>query len=131
MTRNKLVFGISFLIAIFAAPQMVAKAAPPAVAKTKYSPIAVEKGAKLFKELKCSSCHAIDDKGGCLAPELNGVTERRDEGYLLLRLSSASGDEQRFIKRIGHPELVPHPRFPKAQVKLLIAYLSTLKPQKQ
>jgi cytochrome c2 len=35
-------------------------------------------------------------------------------------------DESSFIKLIGHPELMPHPRFSKADVANLITYLNTL-----
>lgn len=103
--------------------------APIAVSEAgdkRYPPAEVSKGKALFKQLACASCHSVDDKGGCLAPELDGVTQRRTERYLILRLSNAKGDEDKFIELMKHQELVPHPRFPRAQVKSLVAYLSTL-----
>jgi mono/diheme cytochrome c family protein len=106
-------------------PFLVSQASAP-----KYTAASVAKGKALFKQLQCASCHMVDEKGGCLAPDLNGVTQRRNERYLTLRLSNAKGAEDKFIKLIGHEELVAHPRFAPAQVKALIAYLSTFKPAK-
>lgn len=84
----------------------------------------IAEGKKLFKALNCESCHSIENKGGCLAPPLDCVTLRDSDEYLMLRLGK--GEEEKFIKRIGHPELMPHPRFDKTQLRQIIAYLRTL-----
>lgn len=87
----------------------------------------VAEGKRLFKALDCERCHSIENSGGCLAPPLDRVTQRDSEQYLMLRLGK--GEEANFIKRIGHPELMPHPRFERAQLKEIIAYLKTLPKQ--
>ncbi len=84
----------------------------------------IDDGKKLYKTLNCALCHSIAGTGGCLAPDLNGVTKRHDKKYLQLRLGKNSEDD--FVKLIGHAELVPHPRFAATQVDSLISYLNTL-----
>ena len=84
----------------------------------------INEGKKLYKTLNCALCHSISGTGGCLAPDLNGVTKRHDKKYLQLRLGKNSEDD--FVKLIGHAELVPHPRFAATQVDSLLAYLKTL-----
>jgi nitric oxide reductase subunit C len=81
-------------------------------------------GKELFQKLKCVECHSVAGAGGCLGPELDGVMSRRDKAYVRLRLNK--DDESAFIKLIGHPELMPHPRFSKADVSDLVSYLNTL-----
>lgn len=41
----------------------------------------VEKGEKLYKEKACASCHTFG-KGRLVGPDLQGVTERREEEWL-------------------------------------------------
>lgn len=89
-------------------------------------PSLANQGKSLIAEMKCIKCHSIAGRGGCLSPPLDGVSARHSRNYLTLRLSSAPGDEDRFIKILGHPELFPHPRFPRKQVDALVAYLVTL-----
>ncbi len=84
-----------------------------------------EKGKQLFQTLNCASCHSLEGKGGCLAPSLDNAFERRSAAYIRLRLNK--DDESAFIKLIGHPELMPHPRFSKAEVAALTDYLATVK----
>ena len=83
-----------------------------------------QKGKALFAKLKCAECHSVKGNGGCLGPPLDGVMQRRDATYVRMRLNKE--DESSFIKLIGHPELMPHPRFSKADVANLISYLNTL-----
>jgi cytochrome c2 len=82
------------------------------------------KGEKLFKSLNCTMCHSVNDAGGCMGPPLAGVTKKRSEQYLKLRLTA--GKEDQFISLIRHPELFPHDRFGPAEVQSIIAYLKTL-----
>jgi mono/diheme cytochrome c family protein len=84
----------------------------------------IAEGKKVFDTLNCVSCHSVQNKGGCLAPPLDCVSVRHPDDYLLLRLGQ--GEEDKFVKRIGHPELFPHPRFPKKELHAVIAYLRTL-----
>ncbi len=89
-------------------------------------PTLAKQGKTLISNMKCMECHSIGGAGGCLSPSLDGVSARRSRNYLTLRLSSGPGDEDKFIKLLGHPELFPHPRFPRKQVDALVAYLTTL-----
>lgn len=89
-------------------------------------PALAKQGKTLVAKMECLQCHSVGGQGGCLAPPLDGVTARRSGNYLTLRLSSGPGDEDRFIKLLGHPELFPHLRFPPDQVRALVAYLATI-----
>ena len=104
-----------------AKPQTHKTAAPHKAAVPKGN---IAEGKKLFDTLNCASCHSIENKGGCLAPPLDCVSVRHPDDYLMLRLGE--GEEDNFIKRIGHPELMQHPRFPKKELSAVIAYLRTL-----
>lgn len=88
----------------------------------------VAEGKKLYAKLDCAACHSISGTGGCLAPDLNGVSTRRSDKYIRLRLGKET--ESEFIQLIGHAELIPHPRFAAAQVNDLLAYLKTLSDKK-
>jgi mono/diheme cytochrome c family protein len=94
------------------------------VTSAQSTPQEIAQGKKLFDTFNCASCHSVENKGGCLAPPLDCVSVRHPDDYLLLRLGQ--GEEDKFIKRIGHPELFPHPRFPKKELHAVIAYLRTL-----
>lgn len=84
-----------------------------------------EQGERLFEKLNCKECHSVAGSGGCLGPALDGVMKMRDRSYLRLRLNE--DDEMSFSKLIGHPELMPHPRFKREDVDSLIDYLETVK----
>lgn len=47
-------------------------------------------GSKLVDKYACRSCHTIGDEGGLVGPNLNQVTIRRDEEWLLRWLSDPS-----------------------------------------
>lgn len=108
------------LVASLLAAQIIqggaAQAAPGKASK--------DQGKKLFAAMNCTSCHSINDVGGCMGPPLRGVSKRRSDAYLRLRLEERKEDD--FIKLMKHPELFPHPRFRKAQVEQLIGYLKSL-----
>lgn len=87
-----------------------------------------QKGKELFAKLNCAECHSVNGMGGCLGPALDGVMKRRDAVYVRMRLNK--DDESSFIKLIGHPELMPHPRFTKLEVANLICFLKTLPERK-
>jgi mono/diheme cytochrome c family protein len=118
MQKNLLI--VSLILLAASIPSLSSHAQAPAAKSA-------AKGKALYKQLRCASCHSIEGKGGCLAPALDGVTSKRTKNYLVLRLSNAKGDEDRFIELIGHQELVPHPRFPRTQIESIVDYLSTLK----
>jgi mono/diheme cytochrome c family protein len=84
-------------------------------------------GQQLYRKLNCAVCHSVNQAGGCMGPPLGGVTKRRSNEYLKLRLGA--GEEEKFIALIGHPELFPHPRFDKEAVSSLVAYLRSLEAQ--
>lgn len=89
----------------------------------------IAEGKRLYAKLDCAACHSISGTGGCLAPDLNGVSTRRSDKYIRLRLGKET--ESEFIELIGHAELIPHPRFAAAEVNDLLAYLKTLSGKKQ
>lgn len=124
-------FGVAVTFAWFITHDSFAQSDETGVEAQKserYAPAPVseksKEGKALFDKLQCSQCHSIGETGGCLAPPLDGVGGRRSREYLNLRLNKDS--EDRFIKLIGHPELLPHPRFAKSEVDKLIAYLLTI-----
>jgi cytochrome c2 len=81
-------------------------------------------GQRIYNQLNCAQCHSVSNVGGCLAPQLDGVTKRLSTEYLRVRLGKDK--EQDFVKLVGHDELFPHPRFADTTVASLIAYLQTL-----
>jgi hypothetical protein len=112
------------VVPVRSAPHAPATEKPSVPGVTKVTPAQIAEGKRLYDQLACANCHSVENKGGCLAPPLDCVSVRRTDQYLMMRLGQ--GEEDKFIKKIGHPELMPHPRFPKEQLRAVIAYLRTL-----
>ncbi len=83
----------------------------------------VEKGKEVFTRMKCLLCHKLGDKGGALAPVLDGVARRRDAESMRRLLEHPD-------KEMKDPQYkVTMPAFPFKDGELdeLVAYLQTLK----
>lgn len=97
----------------------------PRLATAKES--SIESGKKLFVENNCQVCHVAQDKGGCLAPPLDGVSQYRSRAYVIGRITL--GD-----KFLNHPpadkELMPHPRLPLSKSSQIASYIMSLKAPK-
>lgn len=90
-----------------------------------------KQGKELFAKNHCASCHSVDNKGGCLAPPLDGIGAYRQKPYLLARITL--GDRFRKDFEVYHKdaELMPHPRLPVSQSRLIAEYLLTLPSPKE
>ncbi len=79
-TRRAFLFILLLLIAATIAPHQVAQAAPP-----NQSP---EEGLATFQQ-KCIACHTVGEgDGDKVGPDLQGVTERRETGWLTRWISA-------------------------------------------
>ncbi|CAN5472440.1 hypothetical protein BH10CYA1_BH10CYA1_49800 [soil metagenome] len=84
------------------------------------------RGEAIFQKGVCTQCHSIGGAGGCLGPILAGVGGRRSTTFITDRITAGGAEEEEFRKLYGRSELMPHPRLPRAQAKLVVAYLITL-----
>lgn len=85
-----------------------------------------KRGQQLFQKSSCIQCHSTGSKGGCLGPILGGVGARRTAKFITNRITAGQAEEKEFAEEYGQSELLPHPRLPKAQAKLVVSYLMTL-----
>lgn len=80
------------------------------------TPEAAERGETLFKESRCITCHAVNDRGGTIGPDLGRVGSKIHETWLLEFLQDPI--------RVLPDTRMPHYRFSAAQATDLVAYLS-------
>ncbi len=85
-----------------------------------------KRGQQIFQKGSCIQCHSTGAKGGCLGPVLAGVGGRRTAKFITNRITAGPAEEKEFSEEYGQNELLPHPRLPKAQAKLVVSYLMTL-----
>lgn len=83
-------------------------------------------GKKLFQQNKCSTCHTIEESGGCLAPPLDDVGNRRGKDFILARITDSKTARKNFSK-YHIQELMPHPRVAPSVANELANYLSELR----
>jgi mono/diheme cytochrome c family protein len=109
-----------------------AKAGSIVIPPKAYTPRAADalsaKGKQIFAKEGCAQCHSIANVGGCLGPLLDGVGARRNQAFLVARLSNEPAAVEKFGSLIDpkYSELFEHPRFGPERVKALIAYLMTV-----
>ena len=100
------------------------------VKPTGYTPAAVSEASKagqqIFQKNSCVQCHSNGSKGGCLGPLLAGVGGRRGQKFITDRITAGEAEAREFEKLYGPYELMPHPRLPRQQAKLVVSYLMTL-----
>jgi len=84
------------------------------------------KGKALFEKNKCAACHSIDNKGGCLAPPLDGIGSRRSKTFILARITNERSAIEQFERLYPQAELLVHPRLSAGDAKLISTYLLTL-----
>lgn len=86
-----------------------------------------EAGRELFESHNCTVCHSIAGKGGCLGPVLDGIGSRRSKEFILARITNTQIAIDEFEKTYyGHQELMPHPRVPSREARLISSYLLAL-----
>jgi mono/diheme cytochrome c family protein len=83
----------------------------------------VAKGKEVFTRMKCLLCHKLGDKGGALAPDLDGVALRRDAASLRRLLE----DPEKEMKDPQYKVKMPVFPFKDGELDALVAYLGTLK----
>ncbi len=97
---------------------------------SKPSSVEIKKGRVQFARNRCNTCHTVEGIGGCLAPPLDGISDRRSREFLLSRITKGTKHESDFAKRYGE-ELMPHLRIPAEDARVVVEYLLTIpKPQK-
>ncbi len=90
-----------------------------------------DKAKALLERNGCNSCHSIKGKGGCLAPPYDGISKRRNEDFVLSRITNSKTAVRRFEKLYPETELMPHPRISPADAKAITKYLLSLPAPKQ
>ncbi|MBU6455180.1 MAG: c-type cytochrome [Cyanobacteria bacterium REEB67] len=83
-------------------------------------------GKKLFVANSCVNCHSVSGHGGCLAPPLDGIGERRGKAFIMARITDDKWAREAFIKFHPSPELLEHPRLPAEKTRAIVAYLMTI-----
>jgi mono/diheme cytochrome c family protein len=89
----------------------------PALDPVDFSKADAEKGGEIFRRSRCVTCHAVDGRGGTLAPELTHVGAKASPEWLY----SWIRDPHRFQPKT----LMPRFRFTDEEVLHLAAYLSS------
>ncbi|MBL8084873.1 MAG: cytochrome c [Candidatus Obscuribacter sp.] len=87
---------------------------------------AIAAGKALFAANNCSNCHSVADKGGCLAPPLDGIGAYRGRPYVIARITLGDKFTTEFARRYKDEELMPHPRLPLAQSQKIADFLMSL-----
>lgn len=87
---------------------------------------AIAAGKALFAANNCSTCHSVADKGGCLAPPLDGIGAYRGRPYVIARITLGDKFTSEFARRYKDEELMPHPRLPLAQSRKITDFLMSL-----
>lgn len=83
-----------------------------------------ETGALLVERYGCRRCHRIGDRGGILAPDLNGITRRvEDPAHVVLRLWL------RDPQSIKPGTAMPNFRLSDSEIEAILMYLKTLDAQ--
>ncbi|MFQ5543859.1 MAG: c-type cytochrome [Nitrospiria bacterium] len=87
---------------------------------------AIERGKMLIEKIGCLNCHAIDGKGGVVAPDLSHVHERLHEAWLYEFLKDPY--EIRPLGYIPYSGIrMPNLRLSDDEAQTIAHYLSTLK----
>lgn len=122
LTLQKIaLLAVSLLIAL---PACLTIAVPPAAAAP------AQEGQAIFQQ-SCASCHTADGSGAAFGPDLKGVTDKRDTGWLVRWISAADemislGDpiaSELLQQYSGIP--MPDMGLQKPQIEAVLAYLAT------
>jgi len=94
----------------------------------KAMPVSAESkaGSLIFQKNSCAQCHTTSTRGGCLGPLLSGIGGRRTQKFILDRITAGAAEEKEFASLYGQAELMPHPRLPRRQSRMVVSYLMTL-----
>lgn len=90
-----------------------------------------KKGEAFFRSGTCLECHSVANKGGCLAPPLDGIGAYRSKTYLIARITLGDKFQKNFERLHPGGELMPHPRLPLEQSSAIASYLLTLPAPKE
>lgn len=85
-----------------------------------------EKGKLFYVKNNCAACHSAEGKGGCLAPPLDGIGSYHPKTYLIARITLGDKFEKRYETSHKNGELMPHPRIPFSESKVIADYLYSL-----
>jgi nitric oxide reductase subunit C len=86
------------------------------------------KGKAIFAARNCAVCHSMGEVGGCLAPPLDGVGQRRGKTFIQARITDSVKARADFARLYKATELMPHPRLPNKLADDVVAYLLTIPP---
>lgn len=93
------------------------------------SPMTLEarKGAKLFSDQGCASCHSVDSVGGWFGPALDGIGARRSRAYIAAQVLNPEANVVRTRRdHIERPSMMPRLQLRQKDVDRLTAFLLTL-----
>lgn len=78
---------------------------------------AVKRGETLYKESRCVTCHAVNDRGGTIGPDLGRVASKLRDGWLAEFLHDPA--------RLSAGTKMPRYRFTDAEIADLAAYIGS------
>lgn len=87
---------------------------------------AVDRGKSFYDKNKCANCHSIKQKGGCLAPPLDGIAKTKGKKFILARITNSPEAISDFTRLFLAQELMPHPRLSPSIARDISEYLLTL-----
>ncbi|MFN3929043.1 MAG: c-type cytochrome [Thermoflexus sp.] len=116
--------GLALLFALGAGIWLIGNPPRPILNLLKRVDPSPETGALLVERYGCRRCHRIGDRGGILAPDLNGITRRVDDpAHVVLRLWL------RDPQSIKPGTAMPNFRLSDSEIEAILMYLKTLDAQ--
>ncbi|HXF70587.1 MAG TPA: cytochrome c [Thermoflexus sp.] len=116
--------GLVFLLVLGAGIWLTVNPPRPILNLLKRVDPSPETGALLVERYGCRRCHRIGDRGGILAPDLNGITRRVDDpAHVVLRLWL------RDPQSIQPGTAMPNFRLSDSEIEAILMYLKTLDAQ--
>jgi mono/diheme cytochrome c family protein len=85
-----------------------------------------QEGKLFYIKNNCATCHSAEGKGGCLAPPLDGIGSYHPKTYLIARITLGDKFAKRYEASHKNGELMPHPRIPFSESKVIADYLYSL-----
>jgi ubiquinol-cytochrome c reductase cytochrome b subunit len=117
-SARKLSLGIGGLaVIVLAVLEITGAMSAPARQAAELSPLEIE-GERVYRDVNCSYCHAINGVGGAIGPDLSSIGSQLNEEQIMTYLRNPDS----MVPNTLHPKL----QFTEEELDALTAYLLTL-----